>query len=129
MFMKRSFLSLVSSMRNCDFFEESTKEEKVDIPEEPEAATDDDETLVTELVEEEIETEASAEEVIAEENTEYGSCQDQNYGAESDSGISDANHDSYHETTDQEDGENHVRSGEPQNRKTQKNQDAVEVGS
>ena len=34
-----------------------------------------------------------------------GSCQEQNDGAESDSGISDTNHDSDQETTDQEDGE------------------------
>jgi len=36
-------------------------------------------------------------------DTDHGSCQDQNDGAESDSGISDTNHDSDQETTDQED--------------------------
>jgi len=36
-------------------------------------------------------------------DTEHGSCMDQNDGAESDSGISDTNHDSDQETTDQED--------------------------
>merc|ERR1719193_988369 len=38
-------------------------------------------------------------------DTEHGSCQDHNDGAESDSGISDTNHDSDQETTDQEDVE------------------------
>lgn len=38
-------------------------------------------------------------------DTDHGSCQDQNDGADSDSGISDTNHDSDQETTDQEDVE------------------------
>jgi len=38
-------------------------------------------------------------------DTDHGSCQEQNDGAESDSGISDTNHDSDQESTDQEDGE------------------------
>jgi len=38
-------------------------------------------------------------------DTEHGACQEQTDGTESDSGISDTNHDSDQETTDQEDGE------------------------